>query len=144
MKSTDFNGFYIQKDYGFEVYYFHFIQENEYVKTTHVMTYVQDLDYYNPYRTFYESYSEHSHEKLLANPSFKSLVETVGLEFSGCGGGYECYLKQSYLDVTLTDKIRIRVYFTEKNKRRVYYLDLACMQLNPDYNEYDIEEMRSL
>lgn len=38
-KAKDFSGFYIRKDYGFEVYYFHFIQENEYVKTTHVMTY---------------------------------------------------------------------------------------------------------
>jgi hypothetical protein len=138
-KAKDFNGFYIKKDYGFEVYYFHFIQENEYVKTTHVMTYRQDFDYYTPipYKTFYDSYSEHDHERLIANLRFKKLIESVGLEFEGCGGGYETRL-ESVNDVTLTGEIKIRVRFKVKGKIRVYHLDLDEMRLLPDYYEYDM------
>lgn len=139
-KAKDFNGFYIKKDYGFEVYYFHFIQENEYVKTTHVMTYRQDeFSDYDPYKTFYESYSEHNHEKLIANPNFKKLIESTGFEFEGCGGGYETHLESVY-DVTLTGEIRIRVSFKVGNKIRVYNLNLKEMRLCPDYYEYDPNE----
>ena len=135
-KAKDFNGFYIKKDYGFEVYYFHFIQENEYVKTTHVMTYRQDeFSTYNPYETFYDSYSEHNHDRLIANPRFKRLVEGVGLEFDGCGGGYETNL-ESVGDVELTGDISIRVYFKADGKKRVYDLDLDEMKLCFAY-EYD-------
>lgn len=139
-KVKDFNGFYIKKDYGFEVYYFHFIQENEYVKTTHVMTYRQDeFSSYNPYKNFYESYSEHNHEKLIANPRFKKLIESTGFEFEGCGGGYETCLESVY-DVELTGEIRIRVSFKVGNKIRVYKLNLEEMKLCPDYYEYDPDE----
>jgi hypothetical protein len=139
-KAEDFKGFYIKKDYGFEVYYFHFIQENEYVKTTHVMTYRQD-EYAipNPYNAFYESYSEHDHGKLIANPRFKKLIESVGFEFEGCGGGYKTHL-ESGNDETLTGEIRISVRFKVGNKIRVYYLNLNEMKLCPDYYEYDPNE----
>ena len=139
-KVKDFKGFYIKKDWGFEVYYFHFIQENEYVKTTHVMTYRQDeFSDYDPYKTFYESYSEHNHEKLIANPNFKKLIESTGFEFEGCEGGYETHLESVY-DVTLTGEIRIRVSFKVGNKIRVYNLNLKEMRLCPDYYEYDPNE----
>ena len=134
--AADFKGFYIKKDYEFEVYYFHFIQENEYVKTTHVMTYRQDeYAIHSPYNVFYDSYSEHNHDRLIANPRFKKLIETAGLEFEGCGGGYETHL-ESVNDVELTGEIRIRVYFKAANKRRAYDLDLDEMKLCPDYYEY--------
>ena len=139
-KVKDFKGFYIRKDYGFEVYYFHFIQENEYVKTTHVMTYRQDeFSYYNPYKTFHDSYSEHNHDKLIANHRFKKLIESTGFEFEGCGGGYETHLESVY-DVTLTGEIRIWVSFKVGNKIRVYNLKLEEMKLCPDYYEYDSDE----
>ena len=72
LKAKDYKGFYIKKDYEFEVYYFNFIQENKYVKTTHVMTFIQDPDYFSPYKAFYESYSKHNHERLLADSVLKS------------------------------------------------------------------------
>ena len=138
MKAADYQGFYIRKEYGFEVYYFNFIQENEYVKTTHVMTFIQDPDYSSPYKIFYESHSEHNHEKLLENPRFKRMIESTCLEFSGCGGGYRPYLKEIYTDVTLTGKIDIQVYFNVNDKRRQYQLDLDNMRLSSEYNEYEI------
>ena len=136
-KAKDFKGFYIRKDCEFEVYYFHFIQENEYVKTTHVMIYRQDFDYYtpSPYKTFYDSYSQHAHDGLLANPRFRKMIESTGLEFYGCGGGYEVDF-ESVGDVKLTGEISIRVYFNVNDKRRQYELDLGSMQLSEDYNEY--------
>lgn len=137
-KVKDFTGFYIKKDYEFEVYYFHFIQENEYVKTTHVMTYIRAHDCYRPYRTFYEEYSRHSHDKLLADPRFKKLVEGTALEFDGCAGGYKARQKEICADVTLTGEIEIRVHFRVDGKIRVYYLDLDEMKLYPDYYEYDV------
>ena len=138
--APDFSGFHIQKDWEFEVYYFHFIQENEYVKTTHVMTYRQDeFSSYNPYKTFYESYSKHNHDGLIANPRFKRLVEGVGLEFVGCGGGYKVQL-ESVGDVELTSEIGIRVYFKADGKKRVYDLDLDEMKLSFMY-EYDPDKL---
>ena len=138
-KAVDFKGFFIQKDYGFDVYYFHFIQENEYVKTTHVMTYRQDeYAVYNPYQTFYDSYSEHNHDKLITNPRFKKLIESTGLEFDGCGGGYESHLENFGEDVTLTGEINLRVRFKVGGKIRVYDLNLEEMALSEDYSEYDI------
>ena len=97
MKARDFNGFYIRKESGFEVYYFHFIQENEYVKSTHVMIFIRDSNYFSPYHAFHDFYSRHSHDKLLANPRFKRLIESVGHEFHGCWGGYEPILKTRFL-----------------------------------------------
>lgn len=139
--AEDFNGFYIKKDYGFDVYYFNFIQENEFVRTTHKMTYFPDEYHISPERAFYETYSEHNHDKLLANPRFKDLIKGVGLEFTGCGGGYMLYLKHTYLDVELTGEIEIDVYFKVNNKKkRQYELDLESMQLSDEYDEYDIEE----
>ena len=132
LKATDCRGFYIKKDYEFEVYYFHFIQENQYVKTTHVMTFLQDPDYFTPYNPFYEIYSLHSHERLFLNPRFKRLVENTGLEFSGCGGGYRLHLRKNY-DTEMTDDIKVRVYFNVNGKRRAYNLDLDSMQLSSDY-----------
>ena len=138
MKAPDFNGFYIQKHYEFEIYYFHFIQENEYVKTTHVMTFVQDENYSSPERIFYEEYSKHNHDKLLENPRFKKLIESTGFEFSGCGGGYEACLTNPVGDVELTGEINMRVYFYVNNKQRQYKLDLDNMRLSTEYNEYDL------
>lgn len=137
MKAPDFNGFYIRKDFGFEVFYFHFIQENEFVKTTHVMTFIQDEDYFSPYKAFYESYSRHDHDKLTSNPEFQRMIESTGLEFSGCGGGYTLYLEQTYLEVEMTDDIDIHVFFNLGNKHRMYDLDLDNMCLSSQYNEYD-------
>ena len=45
------------------------------------MIYPQDTEYCTPYKTFYDSYSEHNHDKLIENPRFKKLIESVGLEF---------------------------------------------------------------
>ena len=111
MKAPDFNGFFVRKDCEFEVYYFHFIQENEFVKTTHVMTFLRDENYCSQYKIFYESSSRHDHEKLTSNPEFKRMIGKTGLEFSGCTGGYTLYLKEIYLDVEMTDDIDIYVYF---------------------------------
>ena len=138
MKAPDFNGFYVRKDSEFEVYYFHFIQENEFVKTTHVMTFLQDEDYCSPDKIFYDSSSRHDHEKLTSNPEFKKMIEKIGLEFSLCGGGYTLYLKETYLDVEMTGDININVYFNVNNKHRQYRLDLDNMCLSSDFNEYDI------
>lgn len=123
-KAADFNGFHIRKDSSFDVFYFHFIQENEYVKTTHVMTYIRDPDYYLLYRTFYEEYSEHNYDKLIANPRFKKLIKNMGLELDGCSGGYETYLKESSVDVTFTDKISIKGHLKVENNICIYNLDL--------------------
>ena len=140
MKARDFNGFYIRKELGFEVYYFHFIQENEYIKSTHVMIFIRDPNYYSPYHAFHDFYSRHNHDKLLLNPRFKRLIEDVGHEFDGCQGGYETHLANSFSDITLTGRIRVKVYFNVGRNRRVYELDLDEMRLSSDYDEYDPEE----
>ena len=140
MKARDFNGFYIRKESGFEVYYFHFIQENEYVKSTHVMIFIQDPNYYSPYHAFHDFYSLHSHDGLLRNPRFKRLIESVGHEFDGCQGGYETHLANSFSDITLTGEIKVKVYFNVGRNRRVYKLNLDEMELSSDYDEYDPEE----
>lgn len=102
------------------------------------MTYRQDPEYtHTPYKTFYEIYSKHNHDKLIANPRFKKLIESVELEFIGCSGGYECDLERFSADVILTGEIRIRVLFKAGNKTRAYNLDLNEMKLCPDYREYD-------
>ena len=104
------------------------------------MTYRQDeFSSYNPYKTFYDSYSQHNHDKLTANTRFKKLIEGTGLEFEGCGGGYETRLESVY-DVTLTGEIMIRVRFKVGNKIRVYNLNLKEMKLSQDYYEYDPDE----
>ena len=140
MKARDFNGFYIRKESGFEVYYFHFIQENEYVKSTHVMIFIRDSNYFSPYHAFHDFYSRHSHDGLFKNPRFKSLIESVGHEFDGCQGGYETHLANSFSDITLTGRIRVKVYFNAGRNRRVYELDLDEMGLSSDYDEYDPDE----
>lgn len=132
MKAPDFAGFYIQKDYEFEVYYFHFIQKNSYVTTEHVMTYLPNPDYYLPDRAFYESYSRHTHEGLVEDRCFKKLIESTGLEFDRCFGGYKTRL-DSGCDVTLTGEVEITVYFKDNGERRPYKLDLDEMKISDKY-----------
>lgn len=140
LKTRDSKGFYVTKDLWFEVYYFNFIQENEYVKTTHVMTFVQDPDYSSPDKIFYESSSRHSHEKLLADSRFQKLIERTGLEFSGCIGGYMLYLKFPGHDVKMTPIIETFACFNVNGECRQHLLDLDSMQLCEEYYGYDIYE----
>ena len=115
-------------------YIFAFTRQNKYIKTTDEFDY--DPEYDNLRRVFWDCYTNHNHDGLLNDSEFKRLIESVGLEFVGCYGGYVSEYDHINDELKMIDEIDVRVKFKAGEKKyRSYRLDLERMKLDDDYFE---------
>ena len=110
-------------------------RENEYITTTDEFEYSADL---NLRRIFIDCFSSHNHDRLLASPDFKRMIEATGLEFIECSGGYESEFSMRDDEFTLKDEIVVWVYLRAGSVKRQYKLDLDKMKLSDNYYESDL------
>lgn len=114
---------------------FQFVVQNEYVKSQFNATY--DLNYGE--MTFFLPY--HSYDGLDSMDWFKREVSMIkrqtGLEFDGCGGGYD-FSHNDGKDVVIKDEIEVLAYFSPEDMfsdSHSYMVDFDKRKLNK-YHEH--------
>lgn len=117
---------------------FIFEKEHRYFKTTYTCEY--NPNYCGPL-IFEEFGVTHNHDKLLADESFKKLINDTenrtGFTFKECSGGFGSQLDDDRFDFVFNDKIKVIVRFdTGDGKIAVFDLDLDNMKLSNDYRVY--------
>ena len=114
---------------------FAFTRSNGYVKTVDEFHYYMD----DPFRKsiFEDAYSRNSYDGLYKNPKFKSSVESKGMEFLGCYGGYKIEYDMAKDEFRMIDEVEVQAYFRVNGKRRIFDLDLNTLTLSDTFSEID-------
>lgn len=97
-------------DFGLGGCEFIFTRKNRYIETVDTFEYDPSFE---TSRIFRDCFTTHSHERLLKSPEFQQLIRKVGLEFTGCSGGYESKYSMADDEFNLVDEINVKVNFRE-------------------------------
>ena len=118
---------------GYGYYTFVFTRENEYIKTTDEFEYSCEFDVR---RTFLDCYTNHNYDGLIADSSFRNMINNAEGEFIRCSGGYETDYSMASDEFRFRDEINLSVIFKVGSAQRSYKLDLDKMGLSDDYYEF--------
>ena len=100
--------------------------------------YLFDPELARPDRVFYDCECHSNHERLLQNPSFKSMIrkteQKTGYTFIDCVGGYESLnYNLRTEELKFTNQLDLRVRFkVDEERTAVFGIDLDSMELRDE------------
>lgn len=125
----------IRDEYS-DVLIFVYKKQHKYFDTFY--EYLFDPELARPDRVFYDCECHSNHERLLQNPSFKSMIrkteQKTGYTFIDCVGGYESLnYNLRTEELKFTNQLDLRVRFkVDEERTAVFGIDLDSMELRDE------------